>query len=72
MTVPVPTPLPVAPSKFKRILKRAWAGFLTAATSSAAVKDEKNIAVTVVTGVLLSIGASAGLVSLISSLIQGL
>ncbi len=72
MTVPVPTPLPPVPSKFKRIAKRALAGFLTAITSSAAVTAEKNLAVTVVTGVLVALGASVGLVSLVTSIIQGL
>ena len=72
MTVVPPVPLPVAPSKFKTLAKKVWAGFLTAVTSSAAVKDEKNIAVTVVTGILLSVGATAGLVTLVTQVIQGL
>ena len=72
MTIPVPAPLLSKPSGFKAILKRALAGFLTVVTSGAAVKEEKNIAVLVVTGVLLSVGASAGLVSLVTSIVQGL
>ena len=56
----------------KTLAKKVWAGFLTAVTSSAAVKDEKNIAVTVVTGILLSVGATAGLVTLVTQVIQGL
>lgn len=65
------SPAPAAPSKVGGILKRAWKGFLTAATSSAAIKSEKNLTVTIITGVLLSVGASAGLVDLVSQLIQG-
>jgi hypothetical protein len=69
--VPLPVPLPPAkPSGFKGIVKRAWAGFLTAVTSSSAVKAEKNLAVTVVTGVLLAVGASTGLVELVQALIS--
>ena len=71
MTVPVPVPL-VKPSGFKAILKRALAGFLTVVTSGAAVKEEKNIAVLVVTGVLVSTGATVGLVSLATSIINSL
>lgn len=73
--VPLPLPVPLPdpkPGGFKAVLKRAWAGFLAAATSSAAVKQEKNLAVTVVSGILLSVGASVGLVDLVSNLIQGL
>lgn len=69
--VPIPLPDP-KPSGFTNILKRAWKGFLSAATSSAAVQGEKNLAVTIVSGVLLSVGASVGLVDIVSSLIQGL
>lgn len=56
----------------KAILKKAWAGFVTAVTSSAVEKQEKNIAVTVITGVLLSIGASDGLVQLVSQVVNSL
>lgn len=56
----------------KTILKKVWAGFLTAVTSSAAVKAEKNLAVTVVTGILISVGASVGLIDLVTKIIQSL
>jgi hypothetical protein len=69
--VPVLAVVPKEPG-FTRILHRAWEGFLTAVTSSAAVKAEKNLAVTVITGVLLSLGASVGLIDLITKIIQGL
>lgn len=65
-------PIVVSPKGFKAVLKRAWAGFLTAITSAVAVKAEKNIAVTVVTGVLVAIGATDGLVQLVTSVINNL
>lgn len=63
----------VAPTTPKTsVLKRAWKGFLTAVTSSVAVKEEKNIAVVIVTGVLLSVGATDGLVQLVTKIIENL
>lgn len=56
----------------KIVLKRAWYGFKTAVTSSAAVKQEKNLAITITTGVLLAVGASDGLVQLVVRIIDGL
>lgn len=67
-----PAPVPAAPSKVKKILKKALDGFLTAVTSSAAVKGEKNLAITIVTGVAIAVGASDGLVQIITKIIQGL
>lgn len=67
--------VPVKAPRFTRIesfLKKALAGFLTAITSSAAVKAEKNIVVTVVTGTLVAIGATDGLVHLATSIINSL
>lgn len=72
---PVSTPVPAGPTETQKvdgILKRAWAGFLTAITSSAAVTAEKNLAVTVVTGLLVTIGATDGLVQAVQSLISAL
>lgn len=56
----------------KAVLKRALAGFLTAITSSSAVKAEKNLTVTVVTGVLVAVGASDGLVTLVTQVVNSL
>lgn len=56
----------------KAVLKKAWAGFAAAITSSVAVKEEKNIAVLVVTGILVAVGASDGLVQIVVSVINGL
>lgn len=54
------------------IFKRALAGFLAAITSSAAIKAEKNLGVTIATGILVAIGATDGLVQLVTSIINGL
>ena len=61
-------PVAPAPSKWRKILN----GVLAAATSAAAVKEEKSLAAIVVTGLLLSVGASAGLVSLATQIINSL
>ena len=47
------------------IFKRAAHAFLAAVTSPEAVKQEKNLAVLIVTRVALAVGASASLVSLV-------
>lgn len=56
----------------KAFLKKAWAGFVTAVTSSAVEKQEKNLAVTVVTGILVAVGASDGLVQLVVQVVNAL
>ena len=55
-------PVPVAPST----ARKAWRGFLAGITSTDAVKLEKSLVVLVVTRVLISLGASAGVVDLIT------
>lgn len=67
-----PVPLPTPEPEYKGILRRALKGFLTAITSSAAVKGEKNLAVVVVTGVLVAAGASDGLVNAVTALVNAL
>ena len=53
----------------KVVLKKAWRGFLAAITSPTAVEQEKNLAVFLITRVLISVGASAGVVALVAKLI---
>lgn len=49
-------------------LKKAWRAFLAAITSPTAVKQEKSVAVFIVTRVLLAIGASEGLIKLVQAI----
>lgn len=47
----------------KSYFKKAWKGFVAAVTSPTAVKQEKSAAVFITTRIVLSLGASAGVVA---------
>jgi hypothetical protein len=67
---PAPSPAPAPPTVpgKKGIAQRALAALVSAVTSPEAIKAEKNLAVLVVARVALAVGASAGLVALITKL----
>lgn len=54
----------------KKLLSKAWAGFLAGITAPDAVKAEKALAVIVATRVLIAIGAGDALVQLVQKVIQ--
>lgn len=52
-------------------MRKAWHGFRAAVTSPEAVKQERSLAVMIVTRVLLAIGAGDALVQLAGKIIGG-
>lgn len=58
--------------KFKAFAKKAGAAVVAVVTSSAVVKQEKSLGVMIAAGMLLSLGASDGLVQLVSQFINSL
>jgi hypothetical protein len=57
MTTPTPS---VSPGR------KAWRGFLAGVTSTDAVKLEKSLAALIITRVVISLGASAGIADLVT------
>ena len=53
-------------------MKKFWASIKAAVTSPTAVVEEKNLAVFAATRILLAVGAGAGVVGLVTAVIQGL